>query len=118
MDVTSLRYKPGWSFKRAGPRNRYLCIFATTTDSNAQGRTRCTQHQFEMPVGVSDREWIRWVRDCLIVVETHEVGEFLAVEGHRPFMPYHQDEGSPYAAVERWEGTPWHSTPLPVDFTG
>ena len=107
MDVTSLAYKPGWRFKRGGPGNRYLCIYAHTPDSNSPGRDRWTQHQFEIPDGLDDRAWLRWVRDCLIRVETHEVGEFLAVEGHGPFMPHHQDEGSPYELVEHWEGTPW-----------
>lgn len=66
---------------------------------------------FEIPEGIAGRAAIRWIRECLIAVETHEVGEFLTVDGHRPFMPYHQDEGSPYEHVERWEGTPWDSTP-------
>lgn len=107
LDIAALAYKPGWRFKRAGPGNRFLCVFAATPDSNAPARTRCTQHQFEIPDGLSDRDAIRWVRECLIQVETHEVGEFLTVAGHRPFMPHHQDEGSPYATVEHWEDTPW-----------
>lgn len=107
IDIADLGYKPGWRFRRGGPGNRYLCIYAQTPDSNSPGRTRITQHQFEIPAGLDDRDWVRWVRHILIEVETHEVGEFLTVAGHRPFMPHHQDEGSPYAPVERWEGTPW-----------
>ena len=40
--------------------------------------------------------------------ELHEAGEFFELGGHRPFFPNHQDEGSPYERVERWESTPWH----------
>lgn len=107
IDVAALAYKPGWRFKRGGPGGSMLCVYAHTPDSNDPGRERWTQHQFTIPDDLSDRDAIRWVRECLIAVETHEVGEFLTVNGHRPFMPNHQDEGSPYAAVERWEGTPW-----------
>jgi hypothetical protein len=102
--VASLGYKPGWVFKLAGPLNRYLCVHATTPDSNEPARSRTTQHQFEIPADVSDyRTLSRWVFDCLLLCELHEAGEFFAVDGFRPFMPHHQDEGSPYDLVDRWE---------------
>lgn len=104
--VASLAYKPGWRFKLAGPRGRFLCVYAETPDSQAPARLRLTQHQFEFPDPLPDhRELCRWVRDRLLEVERHECCEFLAVAGHRPFFPNHQDEGSPYADVERWEAS-------------
>lgn len=100
--VRSLAYKPGWSFKAAGPGGRYLCVFSTTPDSLAPERSRMTQHQFEFPADVMTREeFARWVFACLMKVEFHEAAEFLQVGGLRPFFPGHQGE-DPYAWVERW----------------
>ena len=97
--VATLRYKPGWAFKIGGPLGKYLCVFATTPDSQQPGRSRTTQHQFEVPDDVADVE--RWLLDCLLLCEQHEVCEFFEVFGRRPFYPNHQDEGSPYELVDR-----------------
>ncbi len=102
--VASLAYKPGWRFKLAGPGSRSLCVFALTADSRNPTRDRLTQHQFEFPDPLPDQQGLcRWVRDRLLLIEQHEACEFLAVGGRRPFYPHHQDEGSPYELVERWE---------------
>jgi len=105
FDVTRLSYKSGWKFKIAGPNNRSLCIYATTPDSLRPERRRTTQHQFKIPDGLDDdrRGFVRWVFDCLLLCERHEVGEFFQVGDVRPFFPHHQDEGDPYAIVDRTE---------------
>jgi len=100
--LPALSYKPGWTFKVAGPNGRFLCVYATTTDSNDHTRTRITQHQFEIP-DLEGRDLIRWVFDRLLDCERHEAGEFFTADGFAPFYPNHQDEGSPYAHVERWD---------------
>ena len=100
--VASLSYKPGWSFKIAGPLGSKLCVFARTPDSLNPAQQRTTQHQFDLPPPCDEREFLRWVRDCLLLAERHECCEFLAVNGHRPFFPNHQGE-DPYVLVERWE---------------
>ena len=103
-DATRLSYKPGWRFKIAGPNGRFLCVYATTLDSLNPGRSRTTQHMFEIPDDLpDDRAWARWVFARLLDCEQHEAGEFFAIDGVRPFFPHHQDEGSPYELVERWE---------------
>lgn len=99
----SLTYKPGWCFKVGGPGGRSLCIHATTPDSNNPARSRTTQHMFTIPDDLEDPQ--RWVFDRLLDAERHEVGEFYAIDGFRPFFPYHQDEGSPYVVVDRREIT-------------
>lgn len=99
--VTRLAYKPGWTFKVGGPLGRFLCVFATTPDSIQPGRSRTTQHMWEIPDLADEREFVRWVFDRLLDAELHEAGEFFAVDGERPFYPNHQDEGSPYELVER-----------------
>lgn len=102
--VASLAYKPGWRFKLAGPLGRYLCVYALTQDSQAPERTRLTQHQFKFPDPLPDyRDLCRWALGCMLEIERHECTEFLSIDGHRPFFPHHQDEGSPYEHVERWE---------------
>lgn len=111
--VASLRYKPGWSFKVGGPYNRFLCIFATTPDSQRPGRERTTQHQFEMPEGLDEPTFTRWAFDRLLLCELHEAGEFFTVGDRRPFYPNHADEGSPYVLVDRSE-TPCSSPPFPA----
>lgn len=104
--IAHLRYKPGWSFKLGGPGRRYLCAFVTAADSLRPERERTTQHLFELP-DLSGRALIRWIFDQLLLAERHESAEFFEVDGHRPFWPHHQDEGSPHDLVERWESTPW-----------
>ena len=96
--VAGLAYKPGWSFKIAGPLNSMLCVFARTPDSNNPARERTTQHQFPLPPEDVDLE--RWAFDCLLLCEQHEVGEFFTVNGRRPFYPNHQGE-DPYVLVDR-----------------
>lgn len=105
--VADLHYKPGWSFKIAGPLGSMLCIFARTPDSQRPGTERTTQHQFTIPDFEFDgRTPTRWVFDCLLLCELHEAGEFFQVANGRPFYPHHQDEGSPYELVDRSE-PPW-----------
>jgi len=107
--VAALSYKPGWVFKVGGPGHRFMCVFATTPDSLDPARVRTTQHMFELPSEpVTWPEFARWAFDRLLEAELHEAGEFFTLAGHRPFFPHHQDEGSPYERVERWESTPWH----------
>jgi hypothetical protein len=101
--VASVIYKPGWTFKIGGPDRRFLCVFATTPDSFHPERQRTTQHMFEIPAVTDVRAFLRWVRDCLLLAEQHECCEFIQFRGSRPFFPHHQDEGSPYDLIERWE---------------
>lgn len=97
-----LSYKPGWTFKRGGPGGRFLCIFATTTDSQNRSQVRTTQHMFEIPDDLTDdRTAARWVLDRLLECEQHETCEFFTVDGVAPFFPHHQGEGDPYQIVER-----------------
>lgn len=108
IDPARLKYRPGWSIKVAGPGGRYLCVMAVTADSQAPDRTRHTQHLFCLdggdthpPCPVSDRDAVGWVFDRLLQIERHEAAEFFRVDGDAPFFPFHQDEGSPYAHVDR-----------------
>lgn len=101
--MSDFDYKPGWFFKIGGPLGRFLLINVDTPDSNDPSRQRRTQHMFEIPAFDTGRAFVRWVFDCVLLCEQHEAGEFFRVGAVRPFMPYHEDEGSPYELVERWE---------------
>ena len=105
--VVALAYKPGWSFKLAGPSSRYLCVFATCPDSLEPGRVRTTQHQFEIPDEVCGdrRTFARWAFSQLLRAEWHEAAEFFQMGADRPFFPGHQG-ADPYACVERWSDDP------------
>ena len=95
-------YKPGWTLGVGGPGGRYLCIMALTDDSTNPQARRHTQHMFLIPDGLDRRGWVRWVFDRILDAERHEAAEFFRVDGAAVFYPHHQDEGSPYAHVERW----------------
>lgn len=102
--VAQVTYKPGWVLKMSGPGGAFVCVFATTPDSLAPERTRTTQHMFAVPTDdLTDRDFHRWLLERLLQAEQHEACEFYTVNGIRPFWPHHQDEGSPYDLVERWE---------------
>lgn len=98
-----LNYKPGWAFKAGGPDGQYLCVMVASLDSSNPSNYRNTQHMREVPGGLGPMALARWVFAFVLDIERHEAGEFFAVEGHKPFFPNHQDEGDPYAYVERWD---------------
>jgi hypothetical protein len=97
-----LAYKPGWSFKIAGPGGRYLCAFARTPDSLHPERERVTQHMWEIPDELDYRGFARWALERLVDVERHEAAEFFQLDGRRPFWPEH-DGGDAYTHVEHWD---------------
>ena len=102
LTVGSIRYKPGWRFKLGGPLNSMMCVYAWTVDASNMDEHRQTQHQFTIPDGLDDKGFARWVYARLLDCERHELGEFLEIDGAKPFFPNHA-EGDPYEYVERWE---------------
>lgn len=99
--IAGIRYKPGWRFKQGGPGGRFLCVFAKTPNSLRPSESRVTQHMFEIPGGLDEPGFGRWVLERLLLAEQHETCEFLEIGGVRPFWPNHQDEGDPYEIVDR-----------------
>lgn len=101
--VTRLGYRPGWRFKLGGPGGRFLCVFATTTDTTKPNQMRTTQFMWEFPAEHEtwdERAFCRWAFDRLLDAERHEAAEWFRLDEHRPFWPDHDD--NPYAHVERW----------------
>ena len=99
--VAGLAYKPGWTFKLAGPMNRCMCVFVAAVDSLEPARRRTTQHQFEIPdeACVDSSTFARWAFDRLLQCEWHEAAEFFQFDGRRPFWPGHQG-ADPYAPAD------------------
>lgn len=99
--IAATTYKTGWTIRTGGPGNNMLCVYATTPDSNQPGTLRTTQHMWPLPTGLDHRDACRWLHARIVDAERHEVGEFLTIDGRRPFYPGHQG-ADPYAHVEHW----------------
>lgn len=98
--VAELGYRPGWRFKLGGPGGRWLCMFATTTDTVKPNQMRTTQFMFEVPDVADEREFARWAFARLLDAERHEAAEWFRLGERRPFWPDH--ENAPYAHTEHW----------------
>lgn len=70
-----------------------LCVFATTVDSDDHRRMRTTQHMRTLPADGED--FADWLWAFIADIERHESGEFLTIDGRRPFFPGHGDQ-DPY----------------------
>lgn len=107
--VDSLTYRPGWQFKLAsidrGQGSEGLTFIVTSlgydTYNPERGEMYRVHHYFPVPPAAYNRQsWLRWVLDCLIEIETHEVCEFMVVDGERPFAPVHAPGFNPYVVRE------------------
>jgi hypothetical protein len=105
--VKALTYKAGWTFslehvdRGQGSVGLTLCILIVTPDSYAPERTMRVMHYFLVPAAAYDeRSWRRWLFEQVVLVETHEAGEFFIVDGERPFAPRHGPGNDPYTVVE------------------
>lgn len=98
--VDSATYKPGWELSLRTMHDwPHLWVHAEVQDSEPpHGLTRI-DHIIEVPPSVhgypEDRQRA-WVRDAVLSIERHEVGEWLRFGQDRPFYPDH-NEGDPYA---------------------
>lgn len=100
--VDLARYKPGWTLSLRNWNDwPHLHIQANVLDSNPPHGPLAIGHVQPVPL-LSDEFWTeafsqQWVRDRVLAVERHEVGEWLRFGDERPFLPYHGEEGDPYA---------------------
>jgi hypothetical protein len=93
--VTSLRYKPDWTFDlRECRRNDdvvglTLLINVDTTDAYT-GKPIHLVFPFAVPAEVYTNDgWRDWLRDRIRDAEWHELSEFFEVFGDRPYAPKH-----------------------------
>lgn len=107
--VEKLEYRPGWSFQLnhidRGQGSEGLTFIVTSlgydTYNPDRGETYRVNHFFPVPPAAFVRSsWQRWILERLIEIETHEVCEFMVVDGQRPFAPIHAPGHDPYVVRE------------------
>lgn len=58
-------------------------------------------HYFPVPTTTwNEKSWRRWVFDCCIAVENHEMGEWVRWGDERPYAPLHGPGENPYVVHE------------------
>ena len=106
--VRALRYRPGWSFaledidRGQGSKGLTLIVTSRGYDSYHPelGENYRVNHFMPVPPAAFDRRaWLGWVREQLRQIEEHELGEFLVVDGQRPFAPNHGPGRNPYEVL-------------------
>jgi len=129
--VSSLRYKPGWSFRLVhGPSMNYgvtgtiadatgcvtsagspaffaqsgetVLLAITLTSPDSDEPRRMISVTHHLTVPPYEvMPWKRWVLEQILLVERHEACEFYQIGGDRPFYPDHGPGANPYQLRER-----------------
>jgi len=106
--VAKAEYRPGWHLvledldRGQGSEGLTFCVYTIGYDTYNpdKGQTYGVVHYFPVPPAAYNEEsWKRWLLDRLIEVETHEVCEFLQIDGTRPFAPHHGPGWDPYIVL-------------------
>jgi hypothetical protein len=53
------------------------------------------------PASYNEQSWRRWLFNQVLLIETHEAGEFFKINGKRPYAPHHGPGNDPYTMFER-----------------
>lgn len=103
--VSKLKYRPGWKFLLShmdrGQGSVGLTLRITTLGYDAyhpsEGEHCRVNHLMIVPAASFNRiSWTKWLHDQLLLVETHECGEFFRIGGKRVFAPHHGPGNDPY----------------------
>jgi hypothetical protein len=106
--IPTITYKDGWSISLdyiqrptehyAGSEGLTLRIHAIVPNSVRPGETTYVEHWMHVPpTSWMHDEWVRWILDMILQVETHEALEFYRVNGLAPYFPSHGPGKNPYA---------------------
>lgn len=104
--VSSVRCKPGWSFRLQtsdGDVYPKLVIRVPGFDSaDPDDLQRYTvDHFFPVPEATfTEKAWLRWIFEMCRRLENHELGEWFRLGGDRPFQPLHGPGEDPYTVHE------------------
>lgn len=107
--VTSLAYRPGWTFTLShldrGQGSVGLTLDIVTQGYNSyhpeRGETYRVHHYMPVPPAAYDRRsWQRWLLEQLLLVERHEACEFFAIGGEHPYAPHHGPGNDPYIVFD------------------
>jgi hypothetical protein len=107
--ISELEYRPGWRFhldsidRGQGSEGLTFMVRSLGYDTYhpERGENYSVWHYFIVPAAAYDeRSWRRWLLDRMIEIETHEVCEFFAIGGERPYAPSHGPGNDPYMIRE------------------
>lgn len=99
--VKRVTCKPGWTFGLDEALGMRLVIVVEGPDARREGGIIRVAHSFPVPVATYNRAtWRRWVFDCCVKVEMHELGEWFLDGGERPYAPPHGPGEDPYTFHE------------------
>jgi hypothetical protein len=115
--VSSLVYRPGWTFSlehlNRGQGSIGLTLVITTLGYNAyhvdRGETYRVSHLMPVPpAGFNAASWRMWLFEQVLLVEKHEAMEFFAILSEerltRPYAPNHGHGWDPYLLTEETTG--------------
>lgn len=100
--VDAADYKPGWELSvRTMSQIPHLWVKAEVQDSAPPHRLIVIDHVIPIPPELLEDDAPAahaqaWVRNALLSIERHEVGEWLRFDGLQAFYPDH-GHGNPYA---------------------
>lgn len=88
-----------FTFRRQDEDNfAILEIFSYNPDTFNPSEMRYTRHEFIVPVATYNKQaWTRWVFDCIVKMEMHEITEWFMVDGKRVYAPHHGNGWDPYS---------------------
>jgi hypothetical protein len=94
------RYKPGYTFALhadgGSGATKSLQIEIDTLDPVTRQPVLVTHRLPIPPVSWPWEEWEDWIRDQVILVERHEICEWIEINGKRPYVPEHGLNAQPY----------------------
>lgn len=86
--LNNFSYRPDWEFFIEESRLR---IRARVQDADSHGKLIPLQSAIQLPpynALARGWDWIRWLRNELIKIETHELDEFFQINGVKVFDPH------------------------------
>lgn len=101
--VAAVKSKPGWTFHLVDDEEGLRLVITDTECVNAYNPEQpfALRHYFPVPTTTwNEQSWKRWIFDCCLGVETHEVGEWTRWGDERPFAPCHGPGENPYVVHE------------------
>lgn len=107
--VDAVSYRK-WKFKLAdiarGQGSSGLTLIVTTLGYDSYnpdyGETYHVNHYMLVPpAAYNEQSWRRWLFNQVLLIETHEAGEFFKINGKRPYAPHHGPGNDPYTMFER-----------------
>jgi len=100
--VNRITCKPGWilSLKDDDGALRLVIRVFGPDSTKPDSRIRIA-HLFPVPTATYNfKTWRRWVFDCCLKVENHEMSEWFRVDDIRPFPPLHGPGEDPFIIHE------------------